>query len=768
MEWLKSKKSITIGLLLTLVCGIALAAGFEQIPQPLLKLGRGLAENIQILFNNQAGETLTVSNTGDAALTSDQLTLGDGTNTNKRQIWDIGAGANNPYMGYDSASGNVGFSKDGVKFSQFGTGSGSGSGINLLNPDNNPGFEDGTDTWVPSTPAHLTLETVDPIFGDQSGIWDPSAASDTLETADIVVIRELETNNCGAEFKYAWDAGTLGEITAHVQTDGGDDLTDPLDLTPTTGSVGTWTVNFRCPDNDSIKITLTATANAQPITLDSFHLGSSLNTGLVDFWRGWREYTEADVTIQETGPTALDNVQAFLLPYQNEAKEWRLRFNITAKFQAAATTKFLDIVGVTFEPGAGTPAFAPATLWKQTLSCTTQAQLSSEGCDAWVDQNTSTISLQGENSEFTYNVSGDVRLSGKPTWAEDKQLPQEVVSLKTQGWRLRGDIGGSLIGLATTDTTTFSVINGNVDMILAPGSRDAKITCSGAPAEGLTCTGNEQVGVNFIAPRAGDYRTCFSLSTEYRIEELDFLTNTFKIVVKSNSDDSVLQDNGIAQLHGGSFNSTAALDWDNQVKFHHVCETYTLPAGENSISLRYLTEVSGSAALLNRIFSSRSATYGVPTIGFEVLPVVTGIEQLVAIAEVETERTADCFNGNICSGFYTPTAPAPDATNIDSATPFKSIYMRVGNVVTVGITLTLDVTASNVATRQDLSLPIPSDIIAAQDVTGTCVMLDTASPDFVAAFIEGDTTDDEISIRFRANMATSTKSYRCTILYEIN
>lgn len=71
--------------------------------------------------------------------------------------------------------------------------------------------------------------------------------------------------------------------------------------------------------------------------------------------------------------------------------------------------------------------------------------------------------------------------------------------------------------------------------------------------------------------------------------------------------------------------------------------------------------------------------------------------------------------GKLASGTYTPTLT--NTTNVASSTAFVSQYMRVGNVVTCGVRVEIDVTAAT-ATVLGISLPIASAISSAIQVCG--------------------------------------------------
>ena len=739
MNWFtqNKRKAITIGLLLTVVCGIALAAGFERIPQPLIKMGRGLAEAISIEFENNAGETLTVDNTGDAAFTTDDLKLGDGTASDKRVTFDRD-GVEDPYIGWDNASQKFGFSKDGTKFSQFGTGSGSGSGINLLNPDNNPGFEDGTDTWVASTPAQLTIETVNPIFELQSGIWDPAALNDTLETADLDVPIELKGRSCSAAFTYLWDAGTTGEITALVQTAGGDDLTLPVDVEQTIGVTRQVFLAFICPTgSEQIKITLTATTNAQPITLDSFHLGSNIKEGVVDAkitsWQSftpginnfgtvtnvnfqWRRVGESiEVRGDFVSGVSVASVASIVLPNS---------YTIDFVSGAGAGIEY-QIVGHGYRDGASNTIFQVVALQGEGFVRIARFNRSADE-NPLGSTNGNSLLNNGERASFQFKV---------PIAQFKGQGTTETVTLETQGWYVSGNIGtGGFVTLGTSNVTSYDRMDApGADLQLASGSQAAQITCQGAPAEGLTCSGTETIGINFQAPYAGLYRTCFSATHVIRVDGVEEVQTGFVIVKKSNSNNTILEQGRTTVISSLVLNNVSA---DRLTRTPiYICDEFQLSAGENSFALYREQTISGTI-LANGLDADRgSSTVGDQNINITVFPLTQQFPQAVAINNVESEAVNDCKAGNICSGTYVPTIT--NVSNANTITEGQANWTRVGNIVTVYGKVVVNTPAS-VLMIVDITLPILTDITLGDQLSGVSAVVRTTSNMSYGGYIEGE------------------------------
>ena len=114
------------------------------------------------------------------------------------------------------------------------------------------------------------------------------------------------------------------------------------------------------------------------------------------------------------------------------------------------------------------------------------------------------------------------------------------------------------------------------------------------------------------------------------------------------------------------------------------------------------------------------------------------------------------------AGTYTPSTWGP--ANIDSATAGQAQYMRVGNVVTVSGTITIDPTAAGATTTiVAMSLPIASTLAASSDLAGTAVNYNLSGE---CGSVVGDTTYHEANLVF-ASGTTSSYVWTYTYTYEV-
>lgn len=115
----------------------------------------------------------------------------------------------------------------------------------------------------------------------------------------------------------------------------------------------------------------------------------------------------------------------------------------------------------------------------------------------------------------------------------------------------------------------------------------------------------------------------------------------------------------------------------------------------------------------------------------------------------------------IASGSYTPTLT--NVANVAASTAYQAQWIRVGNVVTVSGKVDVDPTASATLTQLGLSLPIASNIGAAEDCSGTAHASAIASQ---GAAILGDATNDRAQMDWIAGDVTNQPMYY-TYTYEV-
>lgn len=106
---------------------------------------------------------------------------------------------------------------------------------------------------------------------------------------------------------------------------------------------------------------------------------------------------------------------------------------------------------------------------------------------------------------------------------------------------------------------------------------------------------------------------------------------------------------------------------------------------------------------------------------------------------------------NVTSGVYTPTRSAE--ANLDSnVTMTEAQYMRVGDVVTVSGRFTADPTLTATTTSFEITLPVASNLGAAEDVAGTATCGNIVS---MCAEVIGVVANDTAKVQWKATDVTS-------------
>lgn len=117
---------------------------------------------------------------------------------------------------------------------------------------------------------------------------------------------------------------------------------------------------------------------------------------------------------------------------------------------------------------------------------------------------------------------------------------------------------------------------------------------------------------------------------------------------------------------------------------------------------------------------------------------------------------------NVTSGVYTPTRSSE--TNLDAnVTMTEAQWMRVGNTVTVSGRFTADPTLTTTATNFEITLPVASNLGAAEDLAGTAFCAAIASQ---GAAIHGVVANDTAEIAWVATDVTS-QTWSYTFSYQV-
>lgn len=249
---------------------------------------RGSTADKLLIFRDANKSKISVEHT------SGNFSFGDGNNTDKKWIFDVGNGASNPFFTWDSTKQKIGFSNDGTSTKDIGSGSGSGSsGINAFTADQNANAEDGTSSWS-NVGGTFTTEAIaqNVIEGDQSFSFTPSAQNDRVvgPTLDLD-LKKYYGITCEAGIEYY---GGDENLELHVVDGNGDILNEDLPnnrkILKRENSRGPLSVSFQCPreadiiadankGNLHLEIKNVGAGIAPAITWDLTYLGDDRNLG---------------------------------------------------------------------------------------------------------------------------------------------------------------------------------------------------------------------------------------------------------------------------------------------------------------------------------------------------------------------------------------------------------------------------------------------------------------------------------------------------------
>lgn len=134
--------------------------------------------------------------------------------------------------------------------------------------------------------------------------------------------------------------------------------------------------------------------------------------------------------------------------------------------------------------------------------------------------------------------------------------------------------------------------------------------------------------------------------------------------------------------------------------------------------------------------------------------------------KIATTAYVDAAVSTGTSGTYTPTLT--NTTNITTSTAHKSQYTRVGNIVTVFGSITIE-TGSGTTTAMGISLPISSNLATEYDLNGSAGTTNifggtTKSEQF---YIEADATNDRAKFGGISQWPNETRKIRYSFSYEV-
>jgi hypothetical protein len=569
MKWFKN--NITLSIAIFLVASVVIGAGVQQqFPTDILKMGVGSSsDDKQIIIDTGDGAgnpSIVIDMTNKdfdfnkaLNIVDDLLKLGSGAAADQVVEFDIGAASANPKFKWDNTQQSLAFANDGVNFKKLGSGSGSGGGGTNVLAESNFDFEtaDPPQDWTASG-GTFSAETSAPLFGEQSGLWDSNGLGQTLDSVLAPITTGFLGSNCQIALDYLYPVGTDGDYKIVVRQfdDSGATEITVLEQDVRVSSARVPFVGFfTCPDDvaDDLRVRIESTvADADPITIDNVFIGTGRNT-----LQGVPKNTvETNIL---TGNITSPGVATDLTFSNLEiGANYEILGNLYMVQDSGAAS---DGVIVLIQDGSN--VLARKALSVREASDTISDAVSIPISLTYVATSTTlTFEVQGVTANDF--LEGDGTLQRTFVQLEKRNDLQsgfdDAITLETSGFLIRASIFGANPILGTTNDTNFNLIqNGSLE--IAPNAYGSsqgnpRIVC--APPEaptGTSCSGDEQVGVNFDIPTAGDYKACWQFAhglrggtpgvafQDFRVRETTANSNTelrsFSVngTIMGNSDD---------------------------------------------------------------------------------------------------------------------------------------------------------------------------------------------------------------------------------------
>jgi len=176
---------------------------------------------------------------------------------------------------------------------------------------------------------------------------------------------------------------------------------------------------------------------------------------------------------------------------------------------------------------------------------------------------------------------------------------------------------------------------------------------------------------------------------------------------------------------------------------------------------------SATSATRNVEITANGADGGVKVYGNGQVKIDTSPTTSAGSYDALTRNSSTGFVEKISMAASTSTPTLTDGTNAASSTsPSNNLhYQRVGNQVSCQGIITVTPTASATITVVSISLPIASNLTTANDLTGTCVVLDGVST-FTSGMLYENTGTDTAGLSFLSS-STSSHTIRYSFTYTV-
>lgn len=458
------------------------------------------------------------------------------------------------------------FSDDGLLEKKFGSGSGSGGsgGVNVLV---NSSFEDGLVNWTNSG-GTLTQETYsNSIEGNTKyARFVATGAGQYVET-DLTTFADNISGGAMADFKYL----QADDAFDFLIIDGGANVISSQAISDISLWLKVPTATFDVPTSAKIRIISTG---AGTIDFDEAYLGSnkgfisgqfvnSIQLGGNDARVISGESEDIHFSGSGTGWTSAGDTHFYTVQKNNSV------IHISTSTLGSSHNSAINLK----INGTGTKRIGEVI----TNTTLTGSYTSSIGEFAAGDQ----LSFRFDTNGSTLVNNADLHYL---SIVEQSLETLEAFTPEQADFFIDVNIGGGNPPFSNNSVPQALEIS-NLDMVINVGS--AKIPCLNNPSTGLTCSaGAEMLGIDFFAPRSGNYKICASYysnsSGTFVTRLVEAALNSQAILQQGNSISGVSPSGGIT---------------------HRLCETFNFASsGERRVLILYEANNTGS------VLASRTGT----------------------------------------------------------------------------------------------------------------------------------------------------------------
>jgi len=504
--------------------------------------------------------------------------------------------------------------------------------VNLLK---NPNFESRTSGWSKTGSSTLTVESGTPLEGVYSINWDASATGEFFRSGTYTIPAGMRGKTCLIEMLYSWDAGTSGHILMNV--DDGTNNVATMTVAPTASSVaGVAQLNFTCPTSGTVRFELESTANATSIRVDKTFVGAGRNSAQLsqavvyataDYQSDCDWNTSSSTTSFPVGdatcstPTTTGTISitsdgtgerpGFTLPNAPPGR-YEIRWHTNAIWTTDSTTHTMELWINGNDRATALHSGPPGSANDREVTPISYI---------WDHTTTSTITVEIRTADSGGNNYA-MGLGKRSTFTVTKYptTSAESLTLETTGWKVDANISGNNIQLSTGVVASYTAPNNaSLSLTTNPGSLPTFISCSSTnDATGTTCSaGNEEPGISFSVPTAGDVQVCASFTHFLDAPAGSINVETyFQLVETANTSQTIVQEGKSRIGH----HAVSLINDQRQGVPFRLCGNFNFAsAGRKTIRLMYEQDVSGVADN-NTIQADAAGAYGQRDIHFEAYP----------------------------------------------------------------------------------------------------------------------------------------------------